>query len=137
MKPPTPRPRLWPFAAAFLVCALSLAGAAQAQTSGAGAPGAPDRDLAAAVVPAKAGPGGLKAALRRAYAPPEGTGANQAVAARTEIDRRFGAEGVSGSLGYLCGIDSYPHDFPQARGPASSYGRESTFLGAKLSYAFK
>jgi hypothetical protein len=56
---------------------------------------------------------------------------------RTAIDHRFGEGGPTGSFGYLCGIDKLRHDDPQRGGPASSFGREGTFLGAKLSYAFR
>jgi hypothetical protein len=54
---------------------------------------------------------------------------------RTAVQSRSG--GITGSMGYLCGIDDYPHGPGETRGPATSYGRESTFLGAKLSLAFR
>ena len=56
---------------------------------------------------------------------------------KTSVDHRFASSGLIGSLGYLCGLDNFSHDAMQPRGPATSYGRESTFLGAKLSYAFR
>jgi hypothetical protein len=115
-----------------LALALAFAGLARAQEGGAvSAPLSTQRLLAAAVLGPRAasGAGGL---ISHAYAPSR----PQIDAPRTQIDRRLSGDGLTGSLGYLCGIDSYPHEQQEARGPASSYGRESTFLGAKLSYAF-
>jgi hypothetical protein len=55
----------------------------------------------------------------------------------TAVDRRFASDRVVGSVGYLCGLDSHAFGDPGSRGPASGFDREDTFLGAKLSYAFK
>jgi hypothetical protein len=120
-------------AAAALALALTFAGLARAEEAGTvSAPLSTQRLLAAAVVGphAAGGAGGL---ISHAYAPSRPQDID---APRTQIDRRLSGDGLTGSLGYLCGIDSYPHEQQEARGPASSYGRESTFLGAKLSYAF-
>src|SRR5579863_7779151 len=47
------------------------------------------------------------------------------------IDHRFGPDGVVGSVGYLCGLDS--HAFGgEGGGLPSSFDREDTFLGGKL-----
>jgi hypothetical protein len=117
-------------AGAVLSLAVAVTGMARAQDAPA-VPGAlsAERLLAAAVhKPADSPLSGAS----RFTPPPDGLSADTA---RTSVDRRIG-EGLTGSLGYLCGIDNYSHDALQPRGPASSYGRESTFLGAKLSYAF-
>ena len=55
----------------------------------------------------------------------------------TALDRRFASDRVVGQVGYLCGLDSHAFGDPGSRGPASGFDREDTFLGAKLSYAFK
>lgn len=121
-----------PGAAAAL--AFALAGAAQAQDAGtAVAALSPQRLLAAAVVgPANAEPGRSMSLFRTASS----SQSPASDVSRTEVDHRFAASGLTGSLGYLCGLDNYPHGDHEIGGPASSYGRESTFLGAKLSYAF-
>lgn len=55
--------------------------------------------------------------------------------ARTAIDRRLSGEDLTGSLGFLCGIQ------PGAdrRGAAAAHGVDPTgrFVGAKLSLAFR
>lgn len=56
----------------------------------------------------------------------------------TALERRLSGEGVTGSLGYLCGIDLYQPDVWQRGGGVdSSAGHKGTFLGAKLGYSFK
>jgi hypothetical protein len=108
--------------------AACLAGAAAAQS---------DDDLRAAVLkpsPAAARPALDLSRLNTTSASPD---AGDPDAAKTAVDHRFVGSGLTGSVGYLCGLDSYPHDAMPLRGPASSYGRDSTFLGAKLSYAFR
>ena len=53
---------------------------------------------------------------------------------RTSVDHAFGPQQVTASVGYLCGLQP-PSD--RTPGPASTFGPISTFLGAKLTYAFK
>ena len=53
---------------------------------------------------------------------------------RTSVDHAFGPRQVTASVGYLCGLQP-PSD--RTPGPASTFGPISTFLGAKLSYAFR
>jgi hypothetical protein len=54
----------------------------------------------------------------------------------TAVDRHFAADSAVASVGYLCGLDS--HAFGEGvAGPASSFEREDTFLGAKLSVAIR
>ena len=53
--------------------------------------------------------------------------------AKTALDHHFASETV-GSVGYLCGRQ--PHT-REDNGPASASGPEGTFLGAKLSLAFR
>jgi hypothetical protein len=110
---------------AALACLL-VASAAAAQTPPSGQ---------SALPPVKLDLSSLNAYSADRYANPD-TPASDA-ANRTAIDHRFGEAGPTGSLGYLCGIDKLRHDDPQRGGPASSFGREGTFLGAKLSYAFR
>ncbi len=53
---------------------------------------------------------------------------------RTSVDHTFGPQQVTASVGYLCGLEP-PSD--RTPGPASTFGPISTFLGGKLTYAFK
>ena len=57
--------------------------------------------------------------------------------ARTSVDHSFSPRGLTGSAGYLCGVNSSAPGAEDIGGPASSFGRGTTFLGAKLSYAFR
>ncbi len=57
--------------------------------------------------------------------------------ARTSVDHRFSQGGLTGSLGYLCGVNSFAAGASPDTGPASSFGRASTYLGAKLSLPFR
>ena len=52
----------------------------------------------------------------------------------TAIDHPFGQDAAVGSLGYLCGLRPLPN---ATSGAASTFGEVGTFLGAKLSLAFK
>ena len=61
----------------------------------------------------------------------------QAGVARTSVDHRFSSAGLVGSLGYLCGVNSFAAGANADTGPASSFGRASTYLGAKLSLPFR
>jgi hypothetical protein len=60
--------------------------------------------------------------------------ADQPITNRTSIDHTFGPQQVTASVGYLCGLQP-PSD--RTPGPASTFGPISTFLGGKLTYAFK
>jgi hypothetical protein len=55
--------------------------------------------------------------------------------AQTAVDHHFGAGGVTGSAGFLCGRGAGPDN----NGAATAYGYdpEGRFVGAKLSIAFK
>ncbi|HEX7761556.1 MAG TPA: hypothetical protein VF459_18760 [Caulobacteraceae bacterium] len=58
--------------------------------------------------------------------------------AKTAIDHRFDADGVVGSVGYLCGMDHLAPDTNlSGGGPTSGFGRQGTFLGASLGYSFR
>jgi len=56
---------------------------------------------------------------------------------RTAIDHRFASGGLTGSVGYLCGVNSFAPGANETGGPASTFGRGTTFLGAKLSLPFR
>jgi hypothetical protein len=61
---------------------------------------------------------------------------DSAVFAKTAVDRRFSrSEDVTGSLGFLCGLQPGHTE----AGAASAYGTDphGRFLGAKLSFAFR
>jgi hypothetical protein len=60
--------------------------------------------------------------------------ADAPLANRTSVEHTFGPEQVTASIGYLCGLQP-PSD--RTPGPASTFGPVSTFLGGKLTYAFK
>ncbi len=55
--------------------------------------------------------------------------------ARTSIDKRLGAEDLSGSLGFLCGLE--PGAGSQGAAAARGYDTSGRFLGAKLKLAFR
>lgn len=61
----------------------------------------------------------------------------------TAVERRLTGDGtagggMTGSVGYLCGIDLYqPDGWQRGGGVDSSVGHKGAFLGAKLGYAFK
>ena len=71
----------------------------------------------------------LRASLAQRY-----DGANASMP--TAVDHRFSRDNAVGSFGYLCGIANFPDASRGDGGPASAVGRGTTFLGAKLSYAF-
>lgn len=50
--------------------------------------------------------------------------------ARTSLDRRFGDDGATGSVGFLCGLQPSGDN----RAGSDPHGR---FVGAKLSFAFR
>ncbi len=127
---------IWaPFRAAALAAALAApAGAANAETPGTSVQA---RAEAALMSPS---PTTARSALRLSafnisYARPDAPG--EPGVAKTSVDRRIGADGLVGSVGYLCGVNSIAPGADEQRGPASAYGSGSTYLGAKLSYAFR
>ncbi len=64
----------------------------------------------------------------------QGEALRRAGVVRTAIDHRFNRDGVTGSLGFLCGLPSDPD------GGASSvrgYDPQGRFLGAKISFPFR
>ncbi len=65
------------------------------------------------------------------------TGPELAGMSRTAIDHRFAPGGLTGSVGYLCGVNSFAPGANETGGPASTFGRGTTFLGAKLSLPFR
>ncbi len=72
--------------------------------------------------------------LFRVTAPPTPEAARPAGTVKTAIDHAFGSkDGVTGSLGYLCGLQPGPNE---TSGFASSYYEVGTFLGAQLHLAF-
>ena len=56
---------------------------------------------------------------------------------RTALERQLGEDGLTGQLGYLCGLHSFPPGSSRDGGPASAFGHQGTFLGAKLSRSFR
>jgi hypothetical protein len=64
----------------------------------------------------------------------DSAGPSPSVTNRTSVDHTFGPQSVTASVGYLCGLEP-PSD--RTPGPASTFGPISTFLGGKLTYAFK
>jgi len=119
-----------PFQVSGIACVLSLAvaGAAAAQPAdlrlsyGFTTAGAP------AVTPSQADPH-ARFVLRyvpAAASPVPGT-------VRTAVDREIASKGLTGSVGYLCGLRPSPNE---TNGPVSSFDSVGTFLGAKLSHAF-
>lgn len=101
--------------AATTILALAQAGAVFAQTARPPEPTKPALNLSDAHV--SIGPAG-----------------GQVTANRTSVDRTFGPQALTVSAGYLCGLQPLSDRTP---GPASTFGPVSTFLGGKLSYAFK
>ena len=123
-----------------IICAAaSIAGTARAQTSD---PLLPSRAEVSATAPGRPEPwsirptinlSSLRAPLARPYA--EADALQDAVLPRTAVDHRFASGGMVGSVGYLCGVNNTAPGASDG-GPASSYGRGTTFLGAKLSLPF-
>jgi hypothetical protein len=86
-------------------------------------------------------PGGPKPVLnlsdpRLSFVPPAAPSDSAAAPSvnRTSIEHAFGPQQVTAAVGYLCGLQALPDRTP---GPASTFGPLSTFLGGKLTYAFK
>ena len=111
---------------AGLMAALAVAGAAQAETTGQA------EALAAAVRPGAAAPAvrlSMPAKDAEAYA------MRRAGIARTAVERALAGDDVTGSLGFLCGIQPGA----ERSGVAAARGTDPSgrFLGAKLSLAFR
>lgn len=124
----------WAGAVIIASAAMALATAATAQT----APGEPPTQPSPAATTVKAGDETASRLSRALFSRPEAwTTAPGDAQLPTAVDRRFASDRVVGSVGYLCGLDSHAFGDAESRGPASGFDREDTFLGAKLSYAFK
>ena len=55
--------------------------------------------------------------------------------ARTSVDRKLASDDVTGSLGFLCGLE--PGSGKQGVAAARGYDPSGRFLGAKLKFAFR
>ncbi len=124
--------------AAMALAALTLAGAAHAQAPGPSfsplpvyrsAPAAPsasrgDAEIARAAIDPRT-------PLALSYA--QTVALREAGEARTSLDRRFAKDGVTGSLGFLCGLQPRLDEHSGSAYGIDPHGR---FLGAKLSRAF-
>ncbi len=77
----------------------------------------------------------LRSPVQGPYARDDAAGAG--VLARTAIDHRFSRNGLVGSVGYLCGIETFAPGVDENRGAEAGYGRQSTFLGARISLPFR
>ncbi len=122
---------LWPSCVAGALVA--MAGAAYAETPAISVQARAEAALMSPS-PTAARPALRLSAFTIAYARPDAPTAPGV--AKTSVDHRFGSDGVVGSVGYLCGVNSVAPGADEQRGPASAYGGGSTYLGAKLSYAF-
>jgi hypothetical protein len=139
----TPPARVWALASACVLIAGGAAGAANAQAAGQTL----DPRLAHHPLPVIAAPAIGKAADGTARPLIDVSGPSAPLVlpyalansversdfAQTAIDHRFPPGGVTGSVGYLCGLHAGPDE---GAGPASSSTPVGTFLGAKLAYAF-
>ena len=101
-----------------VLAAAAFAGAASAQPLQTPAPKA-ERDLAAAVF------------ARQAEAQP----LRQRGIAKTSVDYANPADGVNGSMGFLCGLK--PGAERSGAAAARGYDPTGRFVGAKLSFAFR
>jgi hypothetical protein len=78
----------------------------------------------------------LRAELDRAHL--AGSSIELPVEPRTSVDYHLRSPGLTGQAGYLCGLDGIgPSSEPIPGGPASVYGHNGTFLGAKLALAIR
>ena len=113
------------------VVASIAAGAARAQSAAEALMSAPLKATPRAVALDLAGP-------RGAYAPRYADAPTPRIpgVARTAVDHRFEAEGVVGSLGFLCGLEPGAE---RAAGAAATRGYDPSgrFVGAKLRMAFR
>jgi hypothetical protein len=80
----------------------------------------------------QAGPSEAHARFVLPYHPSEGPAIPEGTV-RTSVDRDLSARGLSGSVGYLCGLGPSPNE---TNGPVTSYERVGTFLGAQLRQSF-
>ena len=55
--------------------------------------------------------------------------------ARTSVDRKLASDDVTGSLGFLCGLE--PGSGKQGAAAARGYDPTGRFVGAKLKFAFR
>lgn len=55
--------------------------------------------------------------------------------ARTSVDRKLASDDVTGSLGFLCGLE--PGSGKQGVAAARGYDPSGRFVGAKLKFAFR
>jgi opacity protein-like surface antigen len=112
---------------ALIVLAVSLsAGAACAQPADA------RQALDAAVLATGPAPQ-VRLTLAEPYA--QAYAMKQAGVARTSVDRRLRSQDVTGSLGFLCGLQ--PGAERSGAAAANGYDPSGRFLGAKLSFAFR
>jgi hypothetical protein len=78
----------------------------------------------------------FRAELDRAHL--AGSSIERPIEPRTAVDYRLPSPGLTGQAGYLCGLDGIgPSSEPIPGGPASVYGHNGTFLGAKLAVAIR
>ncbi|WP_304178348.1 hypothetical protein [Phenylobacterium aquaticum] len=112
--------------ALFVLLASLGAAAAQAQ------PTDPRLALDAAVMATGPAPQ-VRLTLAEPYA--QAYAMKQAGVARTSVDRRLRSEDVTGSLGFLCGLQ--PGAERSGAAAANGYDPSGRFLGAKLSFAFR
>jgi hypothetical protein len=121
-----PRLRLGVLAVLF---AAATAGEAAAQPVD---PGLPSPFAADGTIRPEASPADAHARFVLRYRPravtpiPEGT-------VRTSVERDLAGRGLSGSVGYLCGLSPSPNE---TSGPVTSTERVGTFLGAQLRQSF-
>lgn len=110
-----------------VLCAAGMAGAAAAQPVGPAlaSPFAGDGTIRPQAEPVL-GRFVLRYRPEQRPAIPEGT-------VRTSVDRDLPASGLSGSVGYLCGLSPSPNE---TSGPVTSSERVGTFLGAQLRQSF-
>ncbi|HVY35243.1 MAG TPA: hypothetical protein VG960_12580 [Caulobacteraceae bacterium] len=71
---------------------------------------------------------------RLSIAPRHPAATGEPPANRTSVDHTFGPQKVTAAVGFLCGLEPLSDRTP---GPASTFGPVGTFLGGKLTYAFK
>lgn len=78
----------------------------------------------------------LRAELDRAHL--ESSSIERPIEPRTAVDYHLPSPGLTGQAGYLCGLGGIgPSSEPIPGGPASVYGHNGTFLGAKLALAIR
>src|SRR5262245_22468975 len=60
-------------------------------------------------------------ALEQAVFTPRRDEAGQSRVARTAVEHRFDTDGLTGQLGYLCGLHTFPPGSSRDGGPASAF----------------